>query len=304
MALEIPTEEELLDVIDRAERIIEDAAVDTILSLQRAVENFASRLKGLLAEAFDDPRALPKLEEAVALADQLADALNEAGLGDVMATYTQGFRAVEAEATAYFGVFGIEDSRAGLDIDSLNAFVSFQEQNFLNLADRRLLAPVRDAVINGVVGGRPRQVVLGEITEVIRELGILTRAERPFTDVQIETLVNDSFRRHYRQTKAEKADSLGMDVIWYQGPDDKITRPACKAMLRNGRHGVPNMWLKSEFNTSIHPALREPPIVAGGGFNCRHTVTPITLGFAESKGFKAPKSVQGDEQVEENAEEL
>ena len=45
------------------------------------------------------------------------------------------------------------------------------------------------------------------------------------------------------QVKAEKAEALEMEVIWYQGPDDKITRPACHAMLNNGKHGVPDMRL-------------------------------------------------------------
>lgn len=308
MALDVPSEDELVNLLDRAEQAIELASVDTILALQRVVEDYGLRLRLLLAEAFVNPDRLPTLAEALALSEQLAEALADAGLEDVMSVYFQGFRAVEAEAVSYFGAFGIEESRIGLDVSSLNAFVAFEEQRFLALADRRLVEPVRNAVMNGVVGGRPRNVVLDEITGFIRDQGILTAADRPFTDYQIETLVGDSFRAHYRQVKLDQADRLGMEVVWYQGPLDGKTRAACKAMLTQGKHGVPNMHLKSELTIEAVNAMvgrdvqKVNPLTGGGGFNCRHNISPVSAGFAASKGFKVPDDVPTDEEVEQNAE--
>ena len=310
MALDTPTEREIRALAARAERIMTDAAVDTIIELQRAVENYSFRLRAILAEAFRDASTLPSLAEAIELADTLADALIEAGLGDVMEAYIDGFRRVQDDALDYFQSFGIRATRAGIDVDGLNALVSLQEQAFLNLADRRLVSPMRDAVIQGVIGGRPRNAVLDEITRFMEDAGIVTRADKPFTDFQIETLVNDSYRRYYRQVKAEKAEALEMEVIWYQGPDDKITRPACHAMLNNGKHGVPDMHLRSELTIEQvnqwvgKPVQKENPLVVGGGWRCRHTLHPVTLAFAVSKGFKPPPGVTTDEDIEANAEGL
>lgn len=304
MALAVPSEKRLKRVLGIADELIDEATFEVILELQRAVENFSVRADAMLREAFSNPNKLRDARDAVAFGQQLTEALADAGLEEVAELYRERFVEMEQAAIEYFEVFDIEVSRAGIDAASLEALVELNEAEFLRIADKRLVAPIRNAVVQGVAGGRDRGAVLDEITGIIRDQQILTRDGKFFTDGQIETLVNDSYRRHYRATKAQKAEALDMQIVWFQGPLDDVTSPQCEFMLTQGPHGVPNMWLRDEFTADLHPDLKENPLIAGGHFGCRHTVTMVPLGFAESQGFEAPRSVPDDEEVEENAEDL
>lgn len=306
MAIKQPKPEAVKRKLDKADRVIDDATIETMEALQKAVENYAFRLETMLRRAFDDPDELPKLGDALALGDQLADALLDSGMDKTLSLFTKRFLTVERQAAEYFTAFGVPNTMAGIDRTSLKSLVKTQEQAFADLADRKLVAPLRDALANSVVGGRTQAQALESVMAAAEQVGAVTKAGVPFTDFQLETLVSDSFRRHYRQTKAMKAHELGLKIVWFQGPDDSVTSPQCRAMLTKGKHGVPNMYLVEEFTMSLHPALKRDPLTGGGHPGCRHTVSYVTPEFAESKGFRIPKGadVPRAEEVEENAKEL
>lgn len=306
MAIKRPKAQAVRRKLEKADRVLDDATIETMESLQNAVENYAFRLETMLRRAFDDEGELPRLKDALALGEQLADALLDAGMEKTLGVFAKRMKTVEKQAAEYFTSFGVPKTMAGIDRVSLRSLVRAQEQKFVNLVDRKLIAPVQDALSSSIVGGRTSQQALEYVMNAARNSGALTRDGVPFTDVQIETLVSDSFRRHYRQAKAMKADELGMRIVWFQGPDDAVTSPQCRALLKSGKHGVPNMYLVPEFNTSIHPALKEDPLIAGGHYGCRHTVSYVTPEFAEQMGFKVPKGakVPREEEIEESAEAL
>lgn len=297
-----PSQRELLRITNAEERALDGATLDTILDLQRTVERFAGRVERLLGRAITDQGGLARLREGVNVGQQLTAALIDAGLEDVAGLYAGRFNDVEVFARDYFTSWGFEPTRGGLDTYSLSSFVRFQEAAFLDLADARIVDPLRSAVMEGVVGNWTRKETLEHITDVMRERNILTRAGEGFTDHQIETLVNDGFRRYNREVKRQKAQALGFDVVWYQGPLDKKTRDQCRAMLTESPNGVPNMWHIEDFTADLHPDLDEDPLVAGGGFNCRHTVSIIPASYAISRGFEPNRGYTTDTEIEQRAE--
>lgn len=304
VALTMPHFSTILRKEEDAEDLIQSLTKGTVRGLRSAVREFSVRSLVVIRDLLDGRGEPAKGQDAIDLGMLIADALLDSGLEDVAKDFRKDFKKVEEAGLEYFDVFASEMAKPGFDVTDIRAFATVQEQAFLDLADQRLVQPMRDAVLNGILGNRDSDTIMADVRRIMDERGILTRDRIGFTDTQLETLVEDSYRRYYRVTKMTQANELGMEVIWFQGPDDDLTSDQCRFLLTKAPHGVPNMWLKEEFTTELHPALKQDPLVAGGHWNCRHTVNPVTLGFAESMGFRAPGSVPDDDEVAENAEEL
>lgn len=288
-----PTRAELLRQGAALEATIEASANTFQPELNRAVNNYLIRVQAILNQTYADE--LPSFANAIAVGEQISDALLEAGFEDLAVDMLDTLDDMRDRAIADFGTaFAVADTLQGFDVADLDALAAFRTEKFLNLADERLVAPIRDAVTNTVVGGASERAALDQVQGAISAAlnkgePIVTRAGIEFTDHQLETLVSDSFRRHYRQTKASVATDLGLRIISFDGPLDKITSDQCEFMMLRGRHGAPNLWLESEFTADLHPAMRESPLVAGGHFNCRHTVDYVTYEYAKSLGWTGPK---------------
>lgn len=288
MADKKPTTRGVDDRIRKDEKLIDRASAELLASLRRAVGNYSFRAFKVLEDAIKDPGKKGALADVLSVAEQLSDALIDAGMGDVVEMFGPRFKRLEKAAAASFGEFGLPTSRAGLDVDTLNALGELQTTRFLNLADKKLVQPLAEVTIQGVVGRAERSDLIETLKAVAEDRGITTRAGTEFTDRQIETLVNDTFRRQYREAKRQKAEALDMPIVWFQGPLDDATSPQCRLMLTQGRHGLPNWWLADEFTVDLHPKLKEDPKTGGGHPDCRHTVTFVPEEFAISQGFVMP----------------
>lgn len=277
------------------EERIESYSADFYPVLNAAVNLFIVKVDSLLNAAFADANKLPSFEEAMEIGNQLSDALLDAGfdsLAEKMGDDMEHFRELAVEH--YSKSFGIAETFGGIDVTDLDAFVAFQKDNLLNLADARLVSPVRDAIIQSTIGGQSEESALADIKNVFAQSvnkgePYLTRAGVEFTDAQIETLVSDGYRRHYRQTKSLKANDLGLGIIQYLGPVDAVTSEQCEFLMTTALHGAPGFYLVEEFTADLHPKLKEPPLLAGGHFNCRHSVDYVTYEYAVEFGWNGPK---------------
>ena len=319
MMLERPTPAQLRRLLTRTDHLIDAAGEDILLSLQKAVRRYATMAQATIENAIQlralglQSKDIPKIADIVSIGDQLGRALLDAGLDDVATEFRTQMDRVRDEALKEFSAYGLPRSLAGIDVASLDAFAAYKEASFLDLADRRLVTPLADAVIQSVVGQKSIGEIRDEIWGLMQSEGITTAAGEPFTDYQMETLVDDSMRRHARLTKQERAASLDMNIVWFTGPDDSKTSAQCEFMLTHAEHGAPGMWLVDEFTkdninnlmseNGVEAELAENPIVAGGHWNCRHTIQYVTKGFAAEQGFESDDAAD-DEEVEAAAEEL
>jgi len=260
-------------------------------SVQKAVRRFGPIAITVIEDALEG-FGPTRVAEIADIAQQLQTALLDAGLDDAARDFRRGFAPVRQMANRYFEQFGYKPSLSSIDVESLNAMVRLQEAAFLDLFDRRLVNPLADQVISGVIGVSDTDTVVDNVRRYMDENNIITRAGVAFTDRQLETLVHDAYERQVRQVKTEQASRLDMTVIWFQGPDDRITSEQCQFMLSYDGHGVPGMWLEEEFTADNindlmnDDLLKENPKVVGGHFNCRHSVDYVPLEYAISKGFQ------------------
>jgi len=176
--------------------------------------------------------------------------------------------------------------RIGVDIASLDGYITFEQQQLRDLVDNRLVRPFRDALIQANLGALEPEQVEGILESLIERYQITNARGNVFSDRQVETLVADSYVRYQRHVQDEKAKALELEIYHYLGPFDQRTRASCREMLTVNRHGVAGMLNRSEITTSLHPELRDNPLQAGGGFNCRHRWYPVTNEYAREQGYR------------------
>ena len=75
-----------------------------------------------------------------------------------------------------------------------------------------------------------------------------------------------------RSVQAINADQAGIDLFMYVGPKDGITRPFCRKL-------VGKVLSKSQINRLNNGQGAGPVLTAGGGYNCRHSWSPVSKGF-------------------------
>jgi len=191
----------------------------------------------------------------------------------------------ERKALEYFEVFGIPPSYDGIDTAALDGFITFEQERLTELIDSRLVTPFRNALIQSNLGNLEPIQVEAMLQAQFDRYSITTANGTIFTVRQIETLVSDQYVRYERHVQDKKAEALGLEVYQYIGPNDDKTRVSCQTMLQVNRYGVAGMLRRQDITTALDPNLREDPLVAGGGFNCRHAWHPITNEYAQSLGF-------------------
>ena len=74
-----------------------------------------------------------------------------------------------------------------------------------------------------------------------------------------------------RTIKMEQFRHADVELYFYDGPLDKVTRDTCKATLSDGKQGTG--WTFAEIQGS------ETPFITGGGYNCRHEWLPFVEGL-------------------------
>ena len=284
MARRKPTVQELRKLGLAHDKAIEAEGDDVIRELRRFFKNYIRDAEGLIATRAG---GTSKLDLAVAaqIAADLEALTSDAGLPLVLDRYSQSLDASLLKAISYFEPMGFSIDVQAIDTDTIERLARIQIDDLIREVDRALVRPLQDAVINSTVGVDTPEAAVAQVKNIIDSEGVLTKDGNDFTDFQVETLVRDSQVRFYRDSKARQAENLGLQVVVYEGPFDNKTRPACQALLTSGTHGPENMYYIEEFTTSLHEDLVEPPLIAGGGYNCRHVVNYLTLETAIEAGF-------------------
>ena len=81
--------------------------------------------------------------------------------------------------------------------------------------------------------------------------------------------------RTTQEAVRREIDPDGEDfLIAYMGPLDGLTRPFCRHMLGDGREAA-GLAFKPTVFARADNAQGLPPIVAAGGYRCRHNITPV-----------------------------
>lgn len=207
----------------------------------------------------------------------LSKQLDDMGRDDLVAAYIDEFDPLKKQAQEYFKQFGKTPKLGGTSEEAFDAYIDFSSNRLVQTLEARLVAPIQEGLFHATFGTMPRDTVVDTVLSIADN----------FSERQAVTLVDDTLRQYQRGVTNMAGEAAGLEVWWYQGPDDAITSPQCEFILNDTPHEVEGMYYRDEISIDMHEDLKDDPFIAGGHFNCRHKFYPITLEFAESMGFKA-----------------
>lgn len=191
--------------------------------------------------------------------------LLEAGLADLVLDITEAERDTLSNVEQL-----LLASDIGFDVNAIEGVGQALADDTLSGIIDDVIIPdtqraVRDALAGAVFTADPAEVI-----------GSLDAALRSAEGRQI-TEARTKIASFGRELTAVAAEAAGINHYLYVGPLDGITRAFCRELVG-----------KTFTQTQVQ-ALRnsqiEPPLVRGGGYNCRHSWAPVSEELIESAGL-------------------
>lgn len=210
--------------------------------------------------------------QAAAALGQLETALIDAGLGDELKALRAIYGTELREIKRTFAAAGIAETDifAGVDSAVINALID---------ADFEKVTKNLSAHVSDVKAVLTRSVLSVDNVPT----GKLIAGENERLSRYLNTEIDTMYSAFTRTVTAKKADDLGFELMRYLGPDDKITRPFCKRVLKDKEH--PGAIYKIEEIKKLDNKQGLDVLTYGGGYNCRHQWRPITIERARELGF-------------------
>lgn len=281
------TSKERLQSIIGSQADREDALVREFdRKVKKLFDDYTVRVASVLGTS--DVERIEEAQEIIALADDLADLLVDAGVEDLVNDFLDKFSPLAIDAIEYFEEFeqiSKSDPLGGIDATVLDAYITGSEERLRDITDRSLVQPIQDSFLEIMYGGLSRETLVDQILQ----RGTTLRPD------QVVVLINQQFANFQRQVTVMKGDEVfGENPLFqYLGPLDDITSPQCREMLTINKHGAPGILYKDEITIDLHPNLARigNPLLNGGHPRCRHKWVPISLNYAKSQGFN--NGIQG-----------
>ncbi len=274
----VPSKEKLLAAVIKRQKDRAKAVDRMEKEIQKLYQGYMARVVKLVSgkKFLTSGTDVVNLQSATKAIQQLNTILLESGYESTIANYLDEFEELTRSATKYFNALGLDDSLAGIDVESLEAYAKFTQTELANRIGRDLTEPVQSALLQVNLGNKTRADVVEEMLKI----------DETLTTRSAMFIVDDAMEQYQRAVVVQKAEAAELEIYLYLGPDDTLTRPACEKMLHVNRHGVDGMLYKDEITIDLHDRLFRDPLIGGGGPNCRHHWSPVTEDFAVSMGFK------------------
>lgn len=265
-----------------------DGATSTFLKeLDRALSRANARMQRFIGDLEAGKRintSSRNLARAVNAQAQIEEILLETGYRTsterLVASYDQVARLTQQGLRAA----GINEPFSQTDVRALTALKNLDLARWEGVGEE-LARTIQRSLLDSVVGG----ATVRELQDAIERQLLGLEGQDPAIRGRAKTLANTLSQSFDRAVTNRKAQTAGINTFVYLGPDDKLTRPFCEALLTGEG--------SSEFNI---PAVDgDPPIYTaeqiedmdngtglavfqfGGGYNCRHKFRPIAVKVAE-----------------------
>lgn len=177
-------------------------------------------------------------------------------------------KVLQANLDATAKMLGVPVAALRVDTVALEALMVRQWET---LWETKVIVPALADISAGFTQSLMGASLTQTITAIQGKLGI--SAGRAATAARTDLALFD------RVASEETGAASGLEFRLYQGPDDGIVRPFCKACVGKVFTIAQVAALKN--NVAGSP----PPIFAGGGPNCRHSFVAISQESAEAAGY-------------------
>lgn len=237
-----------------AEKVFKSSLSKARQQLVKTMEQVALTTDPQLLLSFDD--------------DQLLDLLLRSGMGLVVDDFIEQSDRIRDAFEKSLDVINVDLSPQAMpQMDLLQANASTAIFEDVILPDYK--KAMRDA-FQSLATQIPIDVVIGDLQRRLEQ-----SEGRELTEVRT------SISELGRSLTATAAAAGGLDLYLYTGPKDGITRPFCRALIGL----VVDETQMSKLNNGQGKSVK----IACGGYNCRHSWSPVTDSFVEAADLERAK---------------
>lgn len=252
--------------LTRAKRDQLIAEVSAERSFEKAMSSARRDLLDLmeLAISSQDPQLLLQLDD-----QQLMDFIMRGGMGLAVDEFIESQERIREAALR-----GLQIIEPSLDLNSIPELDTIQAQITSQVFEDVILPDTKKAVrsaLTSISVGVPAEIIMSDLNLV------LTRS----TGRQL-TEVKTAISQYGRSISAAAAVAAELDHYLYTGPQDGITRAFCKPLV--------NKVVSSAQMSTLNNGQGLPVVTSGGGYNCRHSWSPVTRSFIDSAGLDVAKA--------------
>ena len=230
--------------------------------LQSAVKELDVKGSALQNSSFN-------VRAAARLRDQIRLWLRDYGYYEQITAFGKQYRKVIDLAGEHFGALKLDDTFARRDLEVLSK-IKADDLGFLRGRDQDIINATYNEFINAIYGKRDWRDLQKKLDELLTD----TDAARGLLKKYTGTYANTAFASFDRKVMNIKANELGLEWFLYSGSGISDSRDFCrqragKAFTREQIAGWENLKWKGKIS-------RGSVFISLGGYNCRHSLTPIT----------------------------
>jgi len=242
------------------------------ITAERAFERALKTARGEIIEALEnaltviDPTNLSSMTN-----DQLTDLILQAGLGNAIDVFIEQQDLISASIKVT-----LEAVDPAFKFDSILPQIDALQIQSSNAVFDEIIIPIYQKAIR----------------ESLRDLTIEVPVQSALSNLQTRmkksegsalTEVKTKLSQYGRSINAVASKAAGIKNYLYTGPRDGITRNFCKALI--------NLVVNDQQMKQLNNNQGLNVITTGGGYNCRHSWSPVTEGFiTAAKLNRAKKS--------------
>ena len=230
--------------------------------LQSAVKELDVKGNALQNSSFN-------IRAAARLRDQIRLWLRDYGYYEQITAFGKQYRKVIDLAGEHFGALKLDDTFAKRDLEVLSK-IKADDLGFLRGRDKDIINATYNEFVNAIYGKRDWRDLQKKLDELLTD----TKTARGLLKKYTGTYANTAFASFDRKVMNIKANELGLEWFLYSGSGINDSRDFCrqragKAFTREQIAGWESLKWKGKIS-------RGSVFISLGGYNCRHSLTPIT----------------------------
>jgi len=236
----------------------------------KAEQAFAKALKSARADIVDsldnaltliNPSSLAQLSN-----DELTDLILNAGLGnaiDVFIDQQDKIRdSIEATLNTVEPTFNYQSIAPQVDALQIQSSTAVFDDIIIPMYQKSIRESLRDIAL--------------EIPATVALSNLQMRMKK--SEGSALTEVRTKISQYGRGVTAVAAKAAGLNNYLYTGPKDGITRPFCRQLI--------NLVVSERQMSRLNNGQGLNVITSGGGYNCRHSWSPVSEGFIKAAKLK------------------
>jgi len=204
--------------------------------------------------------------------EELASFILNNGLGVAL----EGFTGSQGEILDAL-IKVIQESEPTFRLDQLPSVISIQERTVKAVFEDVIIPDQKRALrfaLTNLVYTNDVDTTIDALSQQLKQ-----STGRQLTEVRTQLGIMG------RQLTADAGEAAGLDLFYYSGPLDGLTRKFCIPL-------VDKVLSKSQINELNNKSGLGSPLRSGGGYNCRHSFSPISFGLMKAAGMK--RATQAD----------